>query len=67
MVPYQCEAEPTATRVTDFAGLLAYLDLACLLGLLEAVDAFVQLSGVQGWPDRQYVLALVLLNAPEAH
>jgi hypothetical protein len=62
MLSYQYEPEPTATRVTGFAGLLAYLDLACLLGLLEAVDAFVKLSGVQGWLDRQYVLALILLN-----
>ena len=67
MLSYQYEAEPTATRVTGFAGVLAYLDLACLLGLLEGVDRYVQLSGMQGWLDRQYVLALILLNAPEAH
>jgi hypothetical protein len=62
MLSYQYEPEPTATRVTGFAGVLAYLDLACLLGLLEAVDRYVQVSGVQGWLDRQHVLALILLN-----
>ena len=62
MLSYQYESEPTATEMTGFAGLLPYLDLACLLGVLEAVDAEVGISGRQGWLDRQHVLALVLLN-----
>jgi hypothetical protein len=31
-------------------------------GHSEAADEHVQLSGAQGWLDRQYVLALALLN-----
>ena len=62
MLSYQYEPEPTATRMTGFAGFLPYLDLACLLGVMEAVDAQVGISGAQGWLDRQHVLALVLLN-----
>src|SRR5512140_65519 len=62
MLAYQYQAEPTSTQMTGFAGLLAYLDLACLLGVMEAVDTHVGISGSQGWLDRQHVLALVLLN-----
>jgi hypothetical protein len=62
MLSYQYQAEPTATQMTGLAGLLPYLDLACLLGVLEAVDVEVGMTGAQGWLDRQHVLALVLLN-----
>lgn len=62
MLSYHYQAEPTTPQMTGFAGLLPYLDLACLLGLLEAVDIHVGIAGSQGWLDRQHVLALVLLN-----
>ena len=62
VLPYQYESEPTATKLTGYAGLLPYLDLICLLGLLEAVDKEVKTCGKQGWMDRQYALALWLLN-----
>jgi hypothetical protein len=62
MLSYQYQPEPTASRMTGFGGLLPYLDLACLLGMLEAVDEHVGISGAQGWLDRQHLLALVLLN-----
>ncbi len=62
MLSYQYEPEPTAAHMTGFAGLFPYLDLACLLGVMEAVDAEVGISGAQGWLDRQHVLALMLLN-----
>lgn len=62
MLHYQYEPEPTATQITGFAGLLPYLDLAYRLGVMEAVDAHVGISGEQGWLDRQHVLALLLLN-----
>ena len=62
MLSYQYESEPTAAQMTGYAGLLPYLDLACVLGVLAAVDAEVGISGAQGWLDRQHVLALLLLN-----
>jgi hypothetical protein len=62
MLPYQYVEEPTAAPVTAYAGLFAYLDLVCVLGVLQAVDAKVRVCGEQGWRDRQHVLALVLLN-----
>jgi hypothetical protein len=62
MLPYEFVEEPTATELTGQAGLLPYLDLACLLGVLEAVDEKVKVCGEQGWRDRQHALALVLLN-----
>jgi len=62
MLSYQYEPEPTATQMTGFAGLVPYLDLVCLLGVLEAVDGEVGIEGSQGWLDRQHALALLLLN-----
>ena len=62
MLSYEFEAEPTTAHITGYAGLFAYLDLACVLGVLEAVDGKVRVCGVQGWRDRQQVLALALLN-----
>ncbi len=63
MLRYQYEAEPTSTQITGYAGLLPYLDLACVLGLLEAADEHIGIEGgEQGWRDRQHLLSLVLLN-----
>jgi hypothetical protein len=62
MLRYEFVAEPTATDITGFAGLLPYIDLACLLGVLRSVDEQVGVAGPQGWLDRQHVLALMLLN-----
>src|SRR5208283_1183899 len=59
---YQYEPEPTASRITGYTGLLPYIDVACLLRVLEAADEHVGIEGEQGWKDRQYVLALLLLN-----
>ncbi len=62
MLSYQYEAEPTATEITGYAGLLPYLELAYLLGVPRAVEAHVKAGGTQGWRDSQHVLALLLLN-----
>jgi len=62
MVSYDFVAEPTSTQLTGFAGLLPYIDLACVLGVLQSVDEQVGVAGPQGWLDRQHVLALMLLN-----
>ena len=62
MLPYEYEVEPTSAQITGHGGLLPYIDLACVLGVLEAVDDKVGVGGQQGWLDRQHVLALILLN-----
>jgi hypothetical protein len=62
MLRYQYVEEPTAAAITAYGGLFPYLDLACVLGVLEAVDQQVKVCGEQGWRDRQHVVALVLLN-----
>ena len=62
MLPYQYVEEPTTVPVTGYAGLFPYLDLACVLGVLGAVDEKLKVCGEQSWRDRQHVLALVLVN-----
>jgi len=62
MLPYQFEEEPTSACVTGYAGLLPYLDLACILGVLQAADEKIGICGPQGWMDRHFVLSLSLLN-----
>jgi hypothetical protein len=52
----------TGVGATGFAGLWAYVELACGLGLLGAVDEYLQVAGEQGWLDRHHVLTAVLLN-----
>ena len=43
-------------------GLLPYIDLACVLGVLKAADERIGACGDQGWMDRHHVLSLILLN-----
>lgn len=62
MLPYEFVEEPTASEITGHAGLLPYLDLACVLGVLGEADASVGICGPQGWLDRHHVLSLILLN-----
>lgn len=62
LLPYEFEEEPGSGEVTGHAGLLPYIDLACVLGVLRAADEKVGACGSQGWTDRQHVLSLVLLN-----
>jgi len=59
MLPYEFVEEPGSYEITGHAGLLPYMDLACVLG--EA-DASVGICGQQGWMDRHHVLSLILLN-----
>jgi hypothetical protein len=61
ILPFRVVADSGAGS-TGFAGLCVYLELACALGLLEAVDQHLQPPGEQGWLARHYVLAAVLLN-----
>jgi len=62
MLPYEYAEDSSTTEVTGHAGLLPYIDLACVLGLLREVDARVGVCGEQGWMDRHHVLSLILLN-----
>jgi hypothetical protein len=62
MLPYEYVADSSNTEVTGHVGLLPYIDLACVLGLLREVDARVGVCGEQGWMDRHHVLSLMLLN-----
>jgi len=62
LLPYEFEEEPTKTRLIDHAGLLPYLDLACVLGVLSAADEKIGICGAQGWMDRHHVLSVILLN-----
>lgn len=62
LLPYDFAEEPADAKLVDHAGLLPYLDLACVLQVLEAADEKVGACGAQGWMDRHHVLSLILLN-----
>ena len=62
LLAYDYAEDCSGAQVTGHAGLLPYVDLACVLGLLAEVDARVGVCGEQGWMDRQHVLSLILLN-----
>ena len=62
LLPYEIMGEPGKSQVTGHAGLLPYIDLACVLGMLEAADEEIGICGSQGWKDRDHVLSLALLN-----
>ena len=62
MLPYEYVEDSSTAEVTGHAGLLPYIDLACVLGLAGEVDARVGVCGEQGWMDRHHVLSLILLN-----
>lgn len=62
LLPYQYEADPTASRLTGFGGVLPYLDLLGLLKLPQALDSSLGSGGTQGWMARHHALTVVLLN-----
>ena len=62
MLPYEYVEDSSTAEVTGHAGLLPYIDLACVLGLAGEVDARVGVCGEQGWMDRHHVLSLIPLN-----
>jgi len=62
-LPFKYEKETTASGMTAFAGLPAYLDLAHVMGLSRMADCYLGLrSDSQGWTDGQMIQALILLN-----
>ncbi len=62
ILPITVEADPSAAVTTAHAGLLPYLELLCVSGLLRHIDRAVRLHGQQGWLTRQIIQSLVLLN-----
>lgn len=62
LLPYEIVEEPTTSQLTGHAGLLPYIDLACVLGVLKESDEKIGICGEQGWMDRHHVLSLMLLN-----
>lgn len=62
LLSYDFEQEPSDTKLVDHAGLLPYLDLACVLQVLLAADEKIGACGSQGWMDRHHILSLILLN-----
>ena len=63
-LPFQYEIEKTASGMTAFAGLPAYLDLAVVSGLTKSIRRHLLVCAArgQGWTDAQIVLSLILLN-----
>lgn len=62
MLSYKFAEESGKAELTGHAGLLPYIDLACILGLLKEADDRIGVCGDQGWMDRQHILSLILLN-----
>jgi hypothetical protein len=61
-LPFQYEAETTASGVTALGGLPVYLDLIKASGLDGAIKKYVRVAGEQGWLDLQMIVALIVLN-----
>ena len=62
ILPIKVEADPTDAVNTAHAGLLAYLELWCAVGMPQHIDRVLRLHGQQGWLTRQLIQALLLLN-----
>ena len=62
ILPIKVEADPTEAMTTAHAGLLAYLELWCTIGMPQNIDRLLRLHGKQGWLTRQIIQALLLLN-----
>lgn len=62
ILPLKVEADPTGAVTTAHAGLLAYLELWCTMGMPQHIDRLLRLHGRQGWLTRQIIQALLLLN-----
>jgi len=48
ILPIKVEADPTSTVTTAHAGLLAYLELWCAVGMPRQIDRLLCLHGKQG-------------------
>jgi hypothetical protein len=63
VLPIQYEIDPKLRGLTALGGLLLYLELAHVAGMVEAVrnNLSIRAHG-DGWSDVQIVMALILLN-----
>jgi Transposase DDE domain group 1 len=60
---FEYRHDRSETGSTAVAGLLPYLELACVIRLGESIEKYVSVcSEKQGWTDAQMVLSLLLLN-----
>lgn len=59
--PIKVAADPTEPPTTAHAGVLAYLELWCVIGMPQHLDRHLRLHGQQGWLTRQLLQALLLL------
>lgn len=62
ILPIKVEADPTDAVTTAHAGILAYLELWCVIGMPQHIDRLLPGPGTQGWLTRQLIQALLLLN-----
>ena len=62
LLAYEFVEESGKSQLTGRVGLLPYIDLLCVLGVLGQADVKIGICGSQGWLDRQHVMGLVLLN-----
>jgi hypothetical protein len=62
ILPIKVEADPTDAVATAHAGLLAYLELWCVVGMPQHIDRHLRQHGSQGWLTRQLIQALLLLT-----
>ena len=64
VLPFQYKEQVQTPGLTALAGLPAYLDLAHVAGLRDAIrrHLHVRTDSCQGWCDEQIVMALILLN-----
>ena len=62
ILPIKVEAETSEAVSTAHSGLLAYLELWCIIGMPQHIDRELRLHGKQGWLTRQVIQALLLLN-----
>ena len=49
MLGYEYAEDSSSSQITGHAGLLPYLDLACVLNVLSESDARIGVCGKQGW------------------
>src|SRR5258708_2258429 len=63
ILAFEYRQDGSQTGGTALAGLLPYLELACVAGLGASIEDHVRVcSEKQGWTDAQMVLSLICLN-----
>lgn len=60
-LPFQYSSEKKATKITGFAGLPLYLELAIKSGLTKNIENSLHIKQ-RGWTDVEMLLSLIMLN-----